>query len=319
MTTLVTGGAGYIGGHVLRVLRARGDRVVVVDDLSAGVAERVGDAPLIQGDLAADSAVELLTRTMADHGVDAIVHLAARKAVEESVARPDWYRQQNVGGLTNLLAAATAADVHRVVFSSSAAVYASSPNPVAEDDETRPANPYGETKLTGEDLLARWAEATSSQAVSLRYFNVAGSANALLADRGSDNLVPLVFDRIEAGRPPLIFGDDYDTAAGTCVRDFVHVVNVAAAHLVALDALDGLGDPHRVYNVGTGEGTSVRGMIGVILEVTGRGLAAEVRPRRSGDPEVVVADVARIENELGWVGRLDVTSMAESAWAARSR
>ena len=312
----MTGGAGYIGGHVVAALRERGDEIVVVDDLSAGRAERIPGVRLEQIDLAAPDAARALTDVLRDAEVDGVIHLAARKRVDESVERPLWYHEQNGGGTLAVLEAATAAGVGRVVFSSTAAVYASSDEPVTEDSPTVPANPYGETKLTGEWMLRAQAATGALRGVSLRYFNVAGTASPELADAKGGNVVPMVLDRIEAGEAPRVFGDDYPTRDGTCVRDYIHVADVASAHLAALDALTA-GPAYRVYNIGTGTGTSVRELVGALLEVAGSSLEPIVEPRRAGDPAVVVADASRISAELGWRPQHDLADIVESAWRAR--
>jgi UDP-glucose 4-epimerase len=313
---LVTGGAGYIGGHVVAALRERGDEVVVVDDLSAGRAERIPGVRIEQIDLAAAGAAVALADVLRDARIDGVIHLAARKRVDESVERPLWYHEQNGGGTLAVLEAATAAGVGRVVFSSTAAVYASSDEPVTEDSPTVPANPYGETKLTGEWMLRAQAATGALRGVSLRYFNVAGAASPELADAKGGNVVPMVLDRIEAGEAPRVFGDDYPTRDGTCVRDYIHVSDVATAHLAALDALSE-GPAYRVYNIGTGTGTSVRELVDALLEVAGSSLEPIVEPRRAGDPAVVVADASRIRTELGWQPRHDLADIVGSAWRAR--
>jgi UDP-glucose 4-epimerase len=317
VTVLVTGGAGYIGAHIVAALRDRGDEVVVVDDLSVGRAERIPGVPLERLDLAAPGAADALTDVLRAAHVDGIVHLAARKRVDESVARPLWYAEQNIGGTLAVLAAAAAAGVERMVFSSTAAVYASSSTPVTEDAVTQPANPYGETKLVGEWLLRSQAATGVLRGISLRYFNVAGATSAALADTGGGNVVPLVLDRIVAGEPPRIFGDDYPTPDGTCVRDYIHVADLASAHLAALDALDDP-DPYRVYNIGTGSGTSVRDLVQALLRVTGSDLGPVVEARRAGDPAVVVADASRIRDELGWTPRHDLADIVASSWETRA-
>jgi UDP-glucose 4-epimerase len=317
VTVLVTGGAGYIGAHIVAALRDRGDEVVVVDDLSVGRAERIPGVPLERLDLAAPGAADALTDVLRAAHVDGIVHLAARKRVDESVARPLWYAEQNIGGTVAVLAAAAAAGVERMVFSSTAAVYASSSTPVTEDAVTQPANPYGETKLVGEWLLRSQAATGVLRGISLRYFNVAGATSAALADTGGGNVVPLVLDRIVAGEPPRIFGDDYPTPDGTCVRDYIHVADLASAHLAALDALDDP-DPYRVYNIGTGSGTSVRDLVQALLRVTGSDLGPVVEARRAGDPAVVVADASRIRDELGWTPRHDLADIVASSWETRA-
>jgi UDP-glucose 4-epimerase len=318
MTVLVTGGAGYIGGHVVAALQQRGDRIVVVDDLSAGRADRIGDVPLERIDLALPDAAELLADVIRTHQVSSIIHLAARKKVGESVERPLWYYEQNLGGLLAVLRAAEATAVTGVVFSSTAAVYGPADEPVTETAPTAPVNAYGETKLAGEWMLHDQTIASPLRAIGLRYFNVAGAARPELGDTADSNIVPMVYSRIEAGERPLIFGDDYATADGTCVRDYVHVADVADAHLAALDALaSGSGEAYRVFNIGTGTGSSVRELVDRMIAISGSALEPQVEPRRAGDPAVVVADASRIRSELGWQPRFDLDAMLTSAWQAR--
>ncbi len=314
----MTGGAGYIGGHVVDALRNRGERIVVADDLSAGSRSRIGDVPLERIDLAADDAADRLAKAMRSHEVDAVIHLAARKQVAESVERPLWYYDQNVGGLVNVLEACEATGVERFVFSSTAAVYGQSEEPVTELSPTQPANPYGETKLTGEWLLHAQTVASRLRGISLRYFNVAGASRPELADTAESNVVPMVFARLERGEAPLIFGEDYDTPDGTCIRDYVHVADVADAHLAALDALAGIDVPaYRVFNLGTGVGSSVRHLVEVMTRLAGSDIAPSIQPRRAGDPAMVVADPSRIAAELGWRARADLDEILSSAWEAR--
>jgi len=318
MTWLITGGAGYIGGHVVRELTAAGERVVVLDNLSSGAAARLPvGVPLVVGSTL-DRA--LLDRAITGHGVTGVLHLAAKKQVGESVAEPLHYYRENVEGLRIVLEAAVAGGVKRVLLSSSAAVYGMPDvDLVTEATPCAPINPYGETKLAGEWLLNACATAYGLSTVSLRYFNVAGSAAPELADPGAANLVPMVFERLTAGLPPRIFGDDYPTPDGTCVRDFIHVSDIASAHLAAvrrLDAADTSGTPVSLtLNIGRGEGVSVREMIDAIARVTGRTITAEIAPRRPGDPARVVASADLIHRELGWTAVHDVDSMVSSAWA----
>jgi UDP-glucose 4-epimerase len=313
VTILVTGGAGYIGRHVIRALAARGDAVAVVD--LPQLADRI-DAPFLGLDLAEPDAAEAVAAFADAQSVRAIVHLAARKRVDESVARPAWYRAQNVGGLTNVLTAARNVGIDRVVFSSTAAVYASSDHPVREDDRLAPANPYGETKLEGESLVAEFARAAGAHAISLRYFNVAGADDPSLAEHEAHNLIPLVVRKLVAGEPPVIYGDDYPTSDGTCVRDYIHVADLAEAHLAALDALGG-GPAHRIYNVGTGEGATVREVIDDLTRISGVDVVPSVEPRRSGDPAIVVANPSRIHAELGWRAQRTLDDILASAWNTR--
>lgn len=319
MTTLVTGGAGYIGAHVVDLLRGRGDRVVIVDDLSTGDPRRAEGAVLARIDLTSESSVAPLRELIAAEQVTAVIHFAAKKQVAESMARPVWYYRQNVGGLVNLLEAFEGSAVRSLVYSSSAAVYGEPDSAVVrESDPTEPINPYGATKLMGERIVADAARSLGLNAASLRYFNVAGALRPDLGDTGRTNLVPMIFDRIEAGLAPRVFGDDYSTPDGTCVRDYVHVADLADAHVRVLDAMrDWEPGGHRVYNVGTGTGSSVRAMLDAVERVVGHGLGEAVEPRRAGDPAALVADVDRIAEEVGWRSRYGIEEIVESAWAAR--
>ncbi|MFF3483001.1 UDP-glucose 4-epimerase GalE [Streptomyces sp. NPDC002701] len=314
MTWLITGGAGYIGAHVARAMAGAGERVLALDDLSAGVSARLPDGiPLVQGS-SLDG--ELLKRVLAEHAVTGVVHLAARKQVGESVDRPTRYYQENVGGLATLLDAVAEAGVERFVFSSSAAVYG---NPdvdlITEDTPCAPLSPYGETKLAGEWLVRAAGRAHGIRTVCLRYFNVAGAAAPELADTGVFNVVPMVFDRLTRDESPRIFGDDHPTPDGTCVRDYIHVADLAEAHLAAarrLASTDAPGD--LTVNIGRGEGVSVRELVTLIGEVTGDTRPVLVEPRRPGDAPRAVASAALAAEELGWSARRGVREMVESAW-----
>ncbi|GAA3921051.1 UDP-glucose 4-epimerase GalE [Streptomyces gulbargensis] len=318
MTYLITGGAGYIGSHVVRAMTQAGERVVVLDDLSTGYAERVPEGvPLVVGSTLDR---EVLDRTIAEHGVTGVVHLAAKKQVGESVELPLHYYRENVIGLTVLLEAVAAAGVRNFLFSSSAAVYGMPDvDLVTEETPCLPLSPYGETKLAGEWLVRAAGKAHGISTACLRYFNVAGAATPELADTGVFNLVPMVFERLDAGESPRIFGDDYDTPDGTCIRDYIHVEDLADAHLVAARKLAEwaeAGEPRDLtVNIGRGEGVSVTEMVGLINEITGHTTEPVVTPRRPGDPARVVASADRIAAELGWKARHDVRDMISSAWA----
>ncbi|MFJ4033185.1 UDP-glucose 4-epimerase GalE [Streptomyces griseoluteus] len=315
MTWLITGGAGYIGAHVARAMHGAGEDVVVLDDLSAAVPERLSEGiPLVEGSTLDG---DLLKRVFAEHGVTGVVHLAARKQVGESVAEPVRYYRENIGGLATLLDAIADAGVRRLVFSSSAAVYG---NPdvdlITEDTPCVPVNPYGETKLAGEWLVRAAGQAHGISTVCLRYFNVAGAAAPELADTGVYNIVPMVFDRLTRDEAPRIFGADYPTPDGTCVRDYIHVADLAEAHLAAARRLSEdapAGD--LTLNVGRGEGVSVRELITLIGEVTGDRREPVVEDRRPGDAPRAVASAERAAAELGWRARLGVPEMVASAWA----
>ncbi len=311
---MITGGAGYIGSHVVRELTAAGENVVVLDDLSSGDPGRLPAGVSLERGSVLDRT--LLERVLRERSVDGIVHIAAKKQVGESVERPLHYYRENVEGLRTVLDAAVANGVRRFVFSSSAAVYGpTDADLVTESTPCAPMSPYGETKLAGEWLVAAAGKAHGIATASLRYFNVAGAATPALADTGVSNLVPMVFQRLSQGQPPLIFGDDYATPDGTCVRDYVHVQDIASAHLAAARRLTA--DPRAalVLNIGTGLGVSVAEMIAVIREVSGHtDLAPEVAPRRPGDPARVVASAESITKELDWTARHDVRQMVTSAW-----
>ncbi|GAA1429665.1 UDP-glucose 4-epimerase GalE [Streptomyces thermospinosisporus] len=315
MSWLVTGGAGYIGAHVVRALTAGGESVVVYDDLSTGSADRVPQAvPFIQGSVLDR---ELLEQSIRDKAVTGVVHIAAKKQVGESVERPLHYYRENVTGLQTLLEAMTAAGAGKLVFSSSAAVYGMPDvDLVTEDTPCAPVSPYGETKLVGEWLIRAAASAHGLRAASLRYFNVAGAASPELADTGVFNLIPMVFERLEEGRAPRIFGADYPTPDGTCVRDYIHVEDIASAHLAAARRLADVPEGTALtLNIGRGEGSSVREMVDRILKVTGHEqMQPEITDRRPGDPARVVASADRIRQELNWTARHGLDEMIESAW-----
>lgn len=320
MTVLVTGGAGYIGSHVVRLLQNRGQKVIVVDDMSEGIKPRIGNTPLIQIDLASHAAVSKLVEVFKEENVQAVVHLAARKKVGESVERPDWYHQQNVGGLQNLLSAMKQAQVSRLVFSSSAATYGvPDVDQVSEDFNCKPINPYGQTKLDGEHLVQAAALEWGLREVSLRYFNVAGTGWDDLVDTQVANLVPIVFKSLAEGDAPKIFGNDWPTPDGTCVRDYVHVLDLAEAHLAALDYLETENRKRDVFNVGTGEGSSVLDVINTVAAVTGQKIVPDFQPRRAGDPASLCADVSRIKQTLGWEATHNLHDIIASVWKAHQR
>ena len=316
-TWLVTGGAGYIGAHIVRALADEGMTPVVVDNLSSGRAGFVPDGvAFVQGDIL-DTA--LLTRVLTEHGCDGVVHVAGFKYAGVSVERPLHTYAQNVTGTGSVLAAMEAAAVSKIVFSSSAAVYGTPDGElVNEASPKRPESPYGESKLIGEWLINDVVRARPGfHGVSLRYFNVVGSATDEVFDSSPHNLFPLVIEALLAGRTPRINGDDYPTPDGTCVRDYVHVGDLAISHVAAARALDA-GEPLRAaYNLGSGEGLSVRQIMDAMARVTGIGFSPEIAPRRPGDPARIVATGDAAAADLNWRMRYSVDEMVSSAWSAR--
>jgi UDP-glucose 4-epimerase len=309
VTWLLTGGAGYIGLHVVEALRAAGQDVVVLDDLSTGRAHLV-DVPLVRGSV---HDADLLRTTFRERDVRGVIHLAAKKQVGESVERPLYYYRENVDGLITLLEVMSECGVDLLVFSSSAAVYGMPDVEfVTETTPPAPLSPYGETKLVGE-WLVRAAAAHGLRFALLRYFNVAGAGRPALADTAVTNLVPMVFQRLTAGEQPLLFGDDYPTPDGSCVRDFIHVADLARAHVAALEHLAAGGDS-LLLNVGRGAGASVREVLAVVADVTGLPTDPEIRPRRAGDPPRVVASDDLIRSTLDWTAEFDLRQMVSSAW-----
>ncbi len=314
---MVTGGAGYIGAHTSHLLAGRGDFVLIADDLSTGSRARVADFPLLEVDLAEPASVAVVADAIRTHRIDSVIHFAARKQVAESVERPAWYYQQNVGSISNLiLALEVEKTCPRLVFSSTAAVYGQAGGVIDENRQPAPVNPYGASKLAGEQLIDATAAAWPLSAASLRYFNVGGSSRAELADTGASNLIPIIMDQLISGQRPGIFGSDYDTPDGSCVRDYVHVADVAEAHLVVLDWLVGH-TGHDVMNVGTGTGTSVLEMVRALMDISGIRAEPQTLPRRPGDAAEVVAAVGRIATETGWQARFALDDIVASAWDAR--
>lgn len=314
MTWLLTGGAGYIGAHIVRAFLDAGRDVVVLDDLSTGLRRKVPEAvALVEASILDTAAV---TAALRDHAITGVVHLAAKKAVGESVERPLHYYEQNVEGFRSLLAAMDTAGVGRIVLSSSAAVYGEPDvDLVTEDEPCRPLSPYGTTKLVGEWMLREVAASRPLGHTSLRYFNVAGAGGPDLGDTGVFNLIPMVFRALSVGEAPRIFGGDYPTPDGTCVRDYIHVADLAEAHVAAAAALEDR-DLAPVYNVSTGTGASVREVIDTVAEVTGVDFEAVVTDRRPGDPPRIVGSADRIARDLGWTATRDLTDMVASAWEA---
>lgn len=316
MTWLVTGGAGFIGAHVVHALAAADVQVVVLDDLSTGLEARLDgleDVQFIRGSIS----TSLVARLLTDYEIEGVVHLAAKKQPGESVDRPLLYYRENIGALVYLLQGMEQAGVGRLVYSSSASTYGDQEVEVlTEDLPCRPASPYGETKLAGEWLIADVARSTGLDYAALRYFNAAGCARPELADLGAYNLIPMVFEQLTAGGPPKIFGTDYPTPDGTTIRDYVHVSDIADAHVAAVRHLESGAELRAVLNVGTGRGSSTRQVVDTILDVTGyHDRVPELLGRRPGDPAVSIAAADRIKATLGWSARYDLRAMVESAWS----
>lgn len=316
MSWLVTGGAGYIGSHVVRELTGAGLEAVVLDDLSSGIASFVPEGvPFVRGSVLDRG---LVSEAIDRHGVTGVVHVAGYKYAGVSVQRPLHTYDQNVTGTARLLEAMADRGVDRIVFSSSAAVYGTPPtDTVTEDTPKAPASPYGESKLIGEWLLRDQGVAAGLRHTSLRYFNVVGSGDDALWDASPHNLFPLVFDALLEGRTPRINGTDYDTPDGTCVRDYVHVSDLAVSHVAAARRLDA-GEPvEPAYNLGSGGGASVREIMAAVAEGTGLDFEPEVAPRRPGDPARIVADGSLAARDLDWAMRHSLLDMVTSAWRAR--
>jgi UDP-glucose 4-epimerase len=319
MRVLVTGGAGYIGSVVAAQLVAAGHDVAVLDDLSTGYADAVpAGAAFIKGTLR-DCAAEMLA-----DDIEAVLHFAAKSLVGESVAEPAKYWSANLGGTIALLEAMREIGVRTIVFSSTAAVYGEPERtPITETDPTRPTSPYGASKLAVDTTLTEFARLYGFGAVSLRYFNVAGAHRGeagWLGERHNPetHLIPNILAKVATGGRVQVFGDDYPTPDGTCIRDYIHVTDLADAHLRALQSCRP--GQHRVYNLGNGTGFSVRQVIDVCAEVTGTEIGVDVIARRPGDPAVLVASSERIQAELGWRAERDLRAMAADAWEfTRSR
>jgi len=310
---LVTGGAGYVGSVIAARLAAAGHDVTLYDDLSRGHRAAVPpDAAFVEGDV---RDAGRLRHVLAAGGCRAVVHMAALAEVAESVAQPERYRDVNLGGTVALVEAALATGVERIVFSSTAAVYGAPRRvPIEEDDPTEPANPYGETKLAAEAVLREAASAGGGRLsyLALRYFNACGADRGWGEDHDPEtHLIPIALRAARDGAPLRVFGDDYPTPDGTCVRDYVHVVDLADAHIAALHA-----PPVNVaVNLGTGGGDSVLAVLRAVERVTGRPARYEVAGRRPGDPPVLVASNARAADLLGWRPRLSLEQAVADAWA----
>lgn len=315
MTWLVTGGAGYIGSHVVRALRSADLTCVVIDDLSSGHEQFVPrDVPFVLGTILDGS---LVLQTLQDYEVTGVIHVAGFKYAGVSVQEPLRTYEQNVTGTARLLAAMESADVDRIVFSSSAAVYGTpDTNLVTEETPKNPQSPYGESKLIGEWLLADQGVARGLRHTSLRYFNVVGSGDPTLYDSSPHNLFPLVFTALVEGRTPRINGNDYPTPDGTNVRDYIHVVDLAASHVAAAQRLDAGQPLEPAYNLGSGDGVSVGEIMATVAEVTGIPFTPEIAPRRAGDPARIVAAGDLAARDLDWRMRHTLHEMVETQWIA---
>ncbi|MBD3349307.1 MAG: UDP-glucose 4-epimerase GalE [Candidatus Eisenbacteria bacterium] len=314
-SVLVTGGAGYIGSVTVELLAGSGRRVVVLDDLSKGHREAIpADVPLVVGS-AGDS--ELVSTLLREHEVDSVIHFAAKSLVGESMEKPGDYYEANVVHGARLLEAMEAAGVRKIVFSSSAGVYGEPESvPIGETHRTEPVNVYGDTKLAFEKILRWRAGASDLGFVSLRYFNAAGATERCGEDHDPEtHLIPIALKVAQGKLPKLtVFGDDYETPDGTCIRDYIDVRDLANAHILALDALDS--GRSGVYNLGNGEGWSVLNVIDTVERVTGKTLPREMGERREGDPAKLVASSALAESELGWKAtHPELADMVEAAWS----
>ncbi|MCW7945179.1 UDP-glucose 4-epimerase [Streptomyces hygroscopicus] len=312
MKLLVTGGAGYVGSVVAAHLVQAGHSVVVLDDLSTGHADAVpAGSELVVATLRKGAATVL-----ADGSFDAVLHFAAKSVTGESVAKPGYYWDQNLGESLALLDAMRQSGVRRIVFSSTAATYGNPEStPIRESDPTRPVSPYGATKLAIDTSLASCAELHGFGAVSLRYFNVAGAHDGLGERHEPEThlIASVLAVAMGHGSEVSLFGTDYPTPDGTCIRDYIHVSDLAAAHLLALDACEP--GRHRIYNLGSGSGHSVAEVIQVCREITGHPIPVRQCSRRDGDPAVLVASSEKIFRELGWTAKRDLHAMVSDAWA----
>ncbi len=316
-TWLLTGGAGYIGTHIADEFIRAGKSVVIYDSLYQGLESRIVylrahhgvEIPFIKADIRDYNEIENVIRT---HKIDGIVHTAALKAVGESMEKPDEYFEVNLDATTELLEIAKRNGVKKFIFSSTAAVYGSpdSMDPCREDGPTAPISPYGSSKLLAESKVEEFISIPGNHGSSLRFFNVVGSANKALLDNSVENLVPIVINRVKSGQAPVIYGNDYPTPDGTCIRDYVDVRDIAAAHLVAADATQALPP---AMNIGTGNGASVREIVKFVLDAMGR---SDVTPidsdRRAGDPAFLCADVSLAQSAMGYTSRYSLKESVES-------
>lgn len=316
MNILVTGGAGYIGSQVVKSLIKAGHQVLTFDNLQKGHKKAVTGGEFIEGDLAD---FELLKKVMQEKQIEGVIHLAADSLVGESMSDPGKYYQNNFANGIKLLEAMAAADVKNLVFSSTAAVYGEPAEiPIKEDHKTEPTNTYGETKLFFEKALKRYDDIYGIKFISLRYFNAAGADPAGEigeAHNPETHLIPIVLETALGIRDKIyIFGDDYPTPDGSCIRDYIHVSDLAAAHLLALEALFA-GKESSIYNLGNGQGYSVKEVIETVKEVTMRDFEVEITARRAGDPAVLIASSDKIQQELNWQPQYpELEKIISTAW-----
>jgi UDP-glucose 4-epimerase len=317
MAWLITGGAGYIGSHVVAAARAAGIDVVVIDDLSTGFADRIpAGVPFIHADIADKAAV---AQAVTMHGITGVVHLAAKKQVGESVDQPAMYWEWNVSKMIDFLDVLTENGVRNFVYSSSAAVYgnpADGTSALTESTPCVPLSPYGATKLAGEVLIDSLAVIDKLAGVSLRYFNVAGTAQPELADRLALNLIPIALTLMTNAKPITVFGTDYETPDGTCIRDYVHVQDLAESHVAAMRYLEAGQSGHIRLNVGTGHGASVLDIVHGLEDIAGREIPWQDTGRRAGDPTSVVAAVEQAKQVLGWESQRTLDDIIRSAYEA---
>ena len=318
MTWLITGGAGYIGSHVVFETLKSGRDAVVLDDLSTGLVSRLPSN--LQFEKVSLTDRESVFRVFEKYKFTGVLHLAAKKQVGESVLRPEYYWEENVAGLQNLVDAMVEHNVKNFVFSSSASVYGqptlSVDELISENIKCKPINPYGETKLEGEHMAEKLAVNFDFKVAALRYFNVAGSGRPELGDVYAQNLVPIVFDALERGEQPIVFGNDYSTPDGSCIRDYVHVQDLADAHIAAMNFVENSDTGFTAINIGTGSGASVIEVLDMIQKVTGNSIDPIVGKRRDGDPAALVADVGFAKEVLGWQSSRDLREIVASAWDA---
>lgn len=316
-TWLLTGGAGYIGSHVADEFLASGKDVVIYDSLYQGLESRIEylrkkynkEIPLIVADI---RDIDTFTKTLEQYKPYGIVHTAALKAVGESMEKPDEYFEVNFVATTKMLEIIASHNIHHFIFSSTAAVYGAPDhsNPIKEDDEKNPISPYGASKLAAEGEVNKFLAIPGNHGTSLRFFNVVGAAAPELLDNSVENLVPIVINKLKAGQPPVIYGTDYPTPDGTCIRDYVDVRDIARAHLAAADSTAAL---PLALNVGTGRGGSVREVIKLVCAAAGRSeVVAEEKDRRAGDPAFLCADVSLIKNAIGFTSKYSLEASAES-------